>query len=55
VIVAEYDDRHPDQPMAARPSIRKTMYLTLNEGYLKAIKILGAMRNSTGRSCKKNS
>ena len=55
VIVAEYDDRHPDQPMAARPSIGKTMYLTLNEGYLKAIKILGAMRNSTGRSCKKNS
>jgi hypothetical protein len=55
VIVAEYEDRHPDQPMAARPSIGKTMYLKLNEGYLKAIKILGAMRNSTGRSCKKNS
>jgi hypothetical protein len=38
VIVAEYDDRHPEQPMATVPSIGKTMYLTLNEGYLKAIR-----------------
>ena len=38
VVVAEFDDRNPDQPMAAAPSIAKTMYLRLNEGYLTAIK-----------------
>jgi hypothetical protein len=38
VIVVEFDDRSTDQPMAAAPSIGKTMYLKLNEGYLTAIK-----------------
>ena len=38
VIVAEFDDRSPDQPMAAAPSISKTMYLRLNEEVLTAIK-----------------
>ena len=38
VLVAEYDDRHPEQPMALEPSIGKTMYLTLKEGHLTAIK-----------------
>ncbi len=38
VIVAKYDDRHPEQPMAVTPSIGKTMYLTLKEGHLTFIK-----------------
>ena len=33
-IIAEFDDRRPDQSMAAAPSIAKTMFLKLNEGYL---------------------
>jgi len=36
VIVADYADRRPDEPMAAAPSIIKTMYLTLKEGRLEA-------------------
>jgi hypothetical protein len=38
VIVADYADRHPGQSMAAPPSIDKTMYLTLKEGHLEAVK-----------------
>jgi hypothetical protein len=38
VIIAEFDDRKPDQPMAAAPSIGETIYLELNEGSLTAIK-----------------
>ena len=38
VIIAEFDDRKPDQPMAAAPSIAETIYLKLNEGCLTAIK-----------------
>jgi len=38
VIIAEFDDRKPDQPMAVAPSIAKTIYLELNEGCLTAIK-----------------
>jgi hypothetical protein len=38
VIIAEFDDRKPDQPLAAAPSIAKTIYLKLNEGCLTAIK-----------------
>ncbi len=38
VIVANFDDRKPDQPMAAAPSIGKTMYLKLDKGYLIAKK-----------------
>ncbi len=38
VIVADYADRRSDQSMVTPPSIRKTMYLTLKEGHLKAIK-----------------
>jgi len=37
VIVAEYTDRRPDQPMAATPTIAKTMHLTLHEGRLWAV------------------
>jgi hypothetical protein len=44
VIIAEYDDLSPDQPMSAAPSIGKTMNLTLNEGYLRAINPLDGMR-----------
>ena len=39
VIVAEYDDRHPDRPMVAEPSMGKTIYITLKEGHLTAIKL----------------
>jgi len=38
VIVADYADRRADQPMAAAPSIGKTIYLMLKEGHLAAIK-----------------
>ena len=38
VIIAEFDDRKPDQPMAVAPSIAETIYLELNEGCLTAIK-----------------
>ncbi|UCG04766.1 MAG: hypothetical protein JSV83_12625 [Desulfobacterales bacterium] len=38
VIVVEFDDRNPDQPMAAAPSIGKTKYLTLKEGHLEVNK-----------------
>ena len=38
MIVAEFDDRNPDQSMVAAPSIGKTKYLKLKEGHLKAIK-----------------
>jgi hypothetical protein len=37
MIIAEFDDRSPDQPMAAAPSIGKTIYLKLSEGCLTAI------------------
>jgi hypothetical protein len=36
-MMAEFDDRRPDQPMTSPPSIGKTMYLRLHEGYLTAI------------------
>ena len=39
VIVAEYDDRHPEQPMAAAPSTGKMMYLKLKKGHLATIKL----------------
>lgn len=39
VIVAEYDDRHPGQPMAATPSTGKMMYLKLKKGHLTTIKL----------------
>ena len=44
VIVAEFEDRKPDQPMAVAPSIRKTMHFMLIEGYLTAVKHPDAMR-----------
>ena len=37
IIIAKFDDRSPDQPMAAAPSIAKTMFLKLNKGYLTVI------------------
>ncbi|MEE4261219.1 MAG: hypothetical protein V2I56_00930, partial [Desulfobacteraceae bacterium] len=36
VIAVYYADRRPDEPMAAAPSIVKTMYLTLKKGRLEA-------------------
>jgi hypothetical protein len=44
VIVAQYDDRRPDEPMAAAPSIGKTITLTLTEGLQIAINPLRPMR-----------
>lgn len=44
VIVGEFVDRNPDQPMAAAPSIGKTIYLKPNEGYLTAAEPLNVMR-----------
>jgi len=44
VIVAQFDDRHPDQPVAAAPSIGQTLYLVLNEGYLEAIRPCNAKK-----------
>jgi len=38
VIVVDYADRRADQPMAAAPSIGKTIYLILKEGHLSTIK-----------------
>ena len=38
VIVAAYNDRRSDQPMAAVPTIDKTIYLTLKEEHLRTIK-----------------
>lgn len=37
VIVADYADRRPEQPMAAPPSIPKTIYLTFKAGRLEAV------------------
>jgi hypothetical protein len=37
IIVADYADRRPDEPMASPPSIAKTMYLKLKAGHLEAI------------------
>jgi len=42
MIVADYLDRRTDEPMAATPSIVKTMYLTLKAGRLEAIKDLSS-------------
>jgi len=42
MIVADYLDRRTDKPMAATPSIVKTMYLTLKAGRLEAIKDLSS-------------
>jgi len=41
VLVANYADRRPDEPMAARPSVGKTKYLTLKNVQLEEIKPLG--------------
>lgn len=38
VINVNYADRRPDEPLAALPSVAKTMYLNLKEGYLEVIK-----------------
>lgn len=38
LIAADYLDRRSDQPMASAPSIPKTMYLTLKNGRLEAVK-----------------
>ena len=41
VVVANYADRRSDEPMAARPSVVKTKYLTLKNAQLEEIKPLG--------------
>ena len=41
VVVANYADRRPDEPMAAPPSVGQTKYLTLKSGQLEEIKPLG--------------
>jgi hypothetical protein len=41
VVVANYADRRPDEPMAARPSVGKTKYLTLKNMQLEEIMPLG--------------
>jgi hypothetical protein len=41
VVMANYADRRADEPMAARPSIGKTAYLTVINGQLSAIAPLG--------------
>ena len=41
VVVANYADRRPDEPMVARPSVGKTKYLTLKNVQLEEIKPLG--------------
>jgi hypothetical protein len=41
VVVANYADRRPDEPMAAPPAVGKTKYLTLKSGQLEEIEPLG--------------
>jgi len=41
VVVANYADRRPEEPMAVLPSVGKSKYLTLKEGVLAEIKPLG--------------
>jgi hypothetical protein len=41
VVVANYADRRPDEPMAVPPSVGKTKYLILKRGQLEEIKPLG--------------
>ncbi|UCG10991.1 MAG: Gmad2 immunoglobulin-like domain-containing protein [Deltaproteobacteria bacterium] len=41
LVVANYADRRPEEPMAARPSLGKSKYLSLNDGVLAVIQPLG--------------
>jgi len=41
MVVANYADRRPDEPMAARPSVGKTKYLILKDVQLEEIEPLG--------------
>jgi hypothetical protein len=41
VVVANYADRRPEEPMSALPSVGKSKYLTLKDGALVAVEPLG--------------
>lgn len=41
LVIAGYADRRPEEPMAARPTMGRTKYLTLKNGELAAIEPLG--------------
>jgi hypothetical protein len=41
LVVANYADRRPEEPMSAPPSVVKSKYLTLKEGTLTAVEPLG--------------
>jgi hypothetical protein len=41
VVIAGYDDRRPDEPMAAKPSVGRTKVLTLRDGRLAEIGPIG--------------
>jgi len=36
-IIAEYDDRRPDEPMSARPSVGRTKHLAFKRGHLQEL------------------
>jgi hypothetical protein len=46
VIIVDYADRRPDEPMSASPSVNKTKYLAFKNGHLEEIKPAGRVEKS---------
>ncbi len=46
VIIVDYADRRPDEPMAAPPSMGKKKYLAVKNGHLEEIKLAGRVEES---------